>query len=184
MGLVPLIMAALWGVSEATVFFILPDVPISYASVRWGFRAGVAASFVAAIAAAIGGGVMWWYAAHDTDAARALMLSVPAIGPDLLAKAHAGMAAADWPVELVIASLTGTPYKLYAVEAGAQGIDPYLFVALSIPARLVRFIISAGVAAGGNALFRKWGIARWRYAALAGVWVTVYVVYWTLRATT
>ena len=28
--------------------------------------------------------------------------------------------------------LTGTPYKLYAVEAGAQGLSPWLFLLVTV----------------------------------------------------
>lgn len=184
MGLIWLVGAAVWGVAEATLFFIVPDVLITFAAARFGLRRVLGLSFVTAVTAAIGGAAMWWYGAHDPAAARAFVQSIPAVGPDLLAKAHDGIAAADWPIKLVVASLTGTPFKLYAVEAGAQGIDPYLFVALSIPARLIRFIITASLAAAGDALFWKWGIRRWRYPTLALIWIAVYAVYWTMRATT
>ena len=182
MGLIWILGAAIWGAAEATVFFVVPDVLITFAAVRFGFRRALTLALVTSVAAAAAGTAMSWWGAHDAGAARAAMLAVPAIGPDLLAKAHAGMAAADWPLKLVIASLTGTPYKLYAVEAGALGVDPLLFAALSIPARLIRFALTAALAAGGNALFRRWGIARWRYTALAAAWVAIYACYWALRA--
>jgi membrane protein YqaA with SNARE-associated domain len=182
MGVIPVIMAAVWGISEATVFFILPDVPISYAAVRWGWRAGVKLAVVAAVAAAVGGAIMWWYGAADADAARALMLDIPAVGPDLVTVAHDAMLRADWPIDLVIGAFTGTPYKLYAVEAGALGVSPWLFVALSIPARLARFVVVALLAAGGRALFTRWGIERHAVLALAIAWVLVYAAYWFIRA--
>jgi membrane protein YqaA with SNARE-associated domain len=182
MTILPVILAALWGISEATVFFILPDVPISYAAAKWNFRAGLRLALVAALAAAVGGAILWWYGAADAEAARALMLGVPAVGPDLLAKAHAGIAAPDWPLQLLIGAFTGTPYKLYAVEAGARGIDPWLFVALSIPARLARFLLVAALASAGRALFVRWGIGRYAIPALALAWVAVYTTYWIVRA--
>ncbi|PYM57785.1 MAG: hypothetical protein DMD79_19785, partial [Candidatus Rokuibacteriota bacterium] len=81
--------------AEATVFFVVPDVLITYAAVRWNFRAGLKLSLVTALAAAAGGAVLWWWGAVDANAARAAMLRVPAIGPDLLEKARAGMAGAN-----------------------------------------------------------------------------------------
>ena len=182
MGLIWIIGAALWGVAEATLFFIVPDVLITYAAVRWGWRAGLKLSLVAALAAAAGGAVLWWWGAYDAEAARAAMLGVPAIGPDLIEKARAGMASVYWPLDLMLGALSGTPYKLYAVEAGARGIDVFLFVALSIPARLVRFVVTAAIASGGNALFERMGIARYSVPALALAWTAVYAVYWTLRS--
>src|SRR3989442_7727027 len=37
MGLIWTLAAALWGVAEATVFFVVTDVLITYAAVRWNF---------------------------------------------------------------------------------------------------------------------------------------------------
>ena len=181
MGLIWILAAALWGVAEATVFFVVPDVLITYAAVRWNFRAGLKLSLATALAAAAGGAVLWWWGAVDANAARAAMLRVPAIGPDLLEKARAGMAGANWPLNLTMGALSGTPYKLYAVEAGARGIDALLFVALSIPARLVRFVLTAALAVTGHALFKHLGIERWSMRVLALAWIIVYATYWIIR---
>lgn len=181
MGLIWILAATLWGVAEATVFFVVPDVLITYAAVHWNFRAGLKLSLVTALAAAAGGAVLWRWGAVDADAARAVMLYVPAIGPDLLEGARAGMVSADWPMNLAMGALSGTPYKLYAVEAGARGIDALLFVALSIPARLVRFVLTAALAVTGDALFKHLGIERWSMRVLALAWIAVYTTYWIIR---
>ena len=182
MALIWVLLAALWGIAEASVFFVIPDVIVTCAAVRWGFRAALKLALVAAVAASLAGIGMYQWASHDPAAARAAMLAVPFIGPDLLAKAHAGMASARWPLELFAGALTGTPYKLYAVEAGALGTPLALFVALSVPARLLRFLITGALAAAGSHLFNRWGLTRWRYPVLAAVWIAIYAVYWTLRS--
>jgi len=181
MGLIWIAGAALWGVTEASLFFIVPDVLITFAVMRFGLRQGLLLSVVAAIFASITGYGMWLWASRDAATARHIMLLVPAVGPDLLARAHAEIAA-GWPLHLVTGAMSGVPYKLYAVEAGARGIDPLLFVAMSFAARLARFALTAISTAAGKALLAMLRRPQWRYAAWALAWIAVYGFYFTTRA--
>lgn len=69
MGVVPAI-AALWGIAEATVFFIVPDVWISFVAARRDWKAGVLAACLACTGALIGGAIMYLWASRDAEAAR------------------------------------------------------------------------------------------------------------------
>jgi membrane protein YqaA with SNARE-associated domain len=181
MGLIWIAGAALWSVAEASVFFIVPDVLITFAVMRFGLRQGLLLSAVAAIFAAITGYGIWLWASHDASAARHVMLLVPAIGPDLLARAHDEIAE-GWPLHLVIGATTGVPYKLYAVEAGARGIDPLLFIPMSFVARLARFALTAILTATVREILVGLRGSQWRYAAWAVGWIAVYGFYFTTRA--
>lgn len=84
-------------------------------------------------------------------------------------------------LHLFTGALTGVPYKLYAVEAGAKGIGPVLFVAVSFAARLTRFLLTMFAAEIGRRFAQyirrpRWGIIGW-----AAAWIAVYAVYWSLR---
>ena len=68
------IAAFLWGVAEATLFFFVPDVLLSYIGVKRGVRATVRASIIAAAGAAIGGAFMYLWSAVDFTAARDAVL--------------------------------------------------------------------------------------------------------------
>lgn len=81
MGLIWVAGAALWGVAEASLFFIVPDVLITFAVMRFGLRQGLLLSVVAAVFASITGCFMWLWASRDAETARHVMLLVPAIGP-------------------------------------------------------------------------------------------------------
>ena len=52
---------------------------------------------------------------------------------------------------VLLGPLSGTPYKLYAAQAAAAGIGPLAFLAISVPARLLRFVV---VTVGVHALWR------------------------------
>lgn len=181
MGLIWIACAALWGIAEASLFFIVPDVLITFAVMRFGLRQGLLLSVIAAAFAAIAGYGVWLWASHDASAARHVMLLVPAIGPDLLARAQ-GEIAVGWPLHLVTGAMTGVPYKLYAVEAGARGIDPLLFVPMSFVARLTRFALTAILTVVGKAILEMLHRPQWRYVAWALAWVAIYGFYFTTRA--
>jgi membrane protein YqaA with SNARE-associated domain len=180
MGLIWIAGAALWGIAEASLFFVVPDVLITFVVMRFGLRQGLLLCVVAAIFAAGTGYGMWLWGAHDPEGARHVMLLVPAIGPDLLARAQNEIAA-GWPIHLVTGAMTGVPYKLYAVEAGAQGISPLLFLPMSFVARLSRFVLTAVAAAAGREAVTRLGKPGWRYGIWALAWIATYGFYWTTR---
>jgi hypothetical protein len=90
--------------------------------------------------------------------------------------------AQGWPLHLVIGAMTGVPYKLYAVEAGARGIDPVLFVPMSFVARLTRFALTAVLMALCRRALEMVNRAKWIYAAWALAWIATYAFYFTTRA--
>jgi membrane protein YqaA with SNARE-associated domain len=181
MGLIWPIAVVCWAIAEATFFFIVPDVLITTAVLRFGPRAGVRLAIIAAGAAAAGGLAMWFWGHADADAARKAVLMVPAVGPDLLARAHREIAQ-NWFVHLVLGAVTGVPYKLYAVEAGAHGLTPLLFVPASIAARLTRFLVAVGLTTLMSAVLTRLNKPEWRYRVLALAWCVVYSTYFYIRA--
>jgi membrane protein YqaA with SNARE-associated domain len=181
MGLIWYAGAALWGVAEATLFFIVPDVLLTFAVVHFGLRRGLVLAVVASAFAALAGIGMWSWGHSDPASARHAMLLVPAIGPDLLARA-AREVAQGWPLHLVTGAMTGVPYKLYAVEAGARGLDPILFIPMSFVARLARFALTAVMMALGREFLAKVNRSSWAYAAWGLAWLCVYAFYFTSRA--
>ena len=180
MGLIWIAAAAGWGVAEATLFFFVPDVLLTYVVMRFGLRAGLRLALIAAAAASITGIGMWLWASHDPETARQVMLMVPAIGPDLLARAHDEIAS-NWPLHLFTGAMTGVPYKLYAVEAGAAHLNPLLFALVSFPARLTRFVLTAVAAELGREVLIKLRRPEWRYYGWGAVWIAVYAVYFFTR---
>jgi membrane protein YqaA with SNARE-associated domain len=182
MGLIWPVAVACWAVAEATFFFIVPDVLITIAVLKFGPRAGVRLAVVAAVAAAAGGLGMWLWGHACPEAARKAVLTVPAVGPDLLTRAHREIAQ-NWFVHLVLGAVTGVPYKLYAVEAGAHGPTPLLFVPASIAARLTRFLVAVGLTTLMSKVLTRLNKPEWGYRVLALAWCLVYGTYFYIRAT-
>lgn len=176
-----IVAAAGWGVAEASLFFLAPDVILTAAAVKLGFARALRLAAVAAGAAALTGIVMWLWGRHDAIGARAAMLMVPAIGLDLVIRAHREMQAL-WALHLFAGSVTGVAYKLYAVEAGAAGINLFLFVPLSFAARLLRFTLTTGFTALACEASARLGMTRWNFAIWGAGWTVFYAVYFTFRA--
>jgi hypothetical protein len=174
------VAAFIWGVAEATLFFFVPDVLLSYIGLKRGVKAATRASIIAAIGATFGGVMMFLWSAADPAAARAAVLAVPAISTEMIARAADAMRG-DWFGAMMIGPLSSTPYKVYAILAPQVGGTTLLpFALASVAARLPRFlIISIGVALIGRGLSR-WLSARQLLWVLIGAWLLFYAVFFTL----
>ena len=174
------IAAFIWGVAEATVFFIVPDVLLSYVGVKHGVKATVSASFIAALGAVVGGVIMYLWSTRDPASAREAVLAVPAIGEAMFARAADAMRD-DWFFATVLGPLSSTPYKVFAVLAPhTDGAGLPEFALASVAARLPRFlIVSIGVALIGRGLSR-WLSPRQLLWVLAGAWLLFYAVFFAL----
>ncbi|MEM8772491.1 MAG: hypothetical protein AAGD92_12655 [Pseudomonadota bacterium] len=171
-----------WGFAEATLFFIVPDVALTASLLFFGLGFAFRLAGLAALGALAGGVLMYVAGASDIDAARAAVGGVPLVGPDLFGRVQHEIAGA-WPVNLAIGAVSGAPYKLYAVEAGAAGIDPLGFAVVSVTARFLRFSLAISIAAGGFWLARRLRLGAFCGPGLAIIWGLIYTVYAAIRLT-
>jgi membrane protein YqaA with SNARE-associated domain len=169
--------AFLWGFAEATLFFIVPDVLLSFVALRSRRRALTAAA-VAALGALPGGMLMYAWSSHDAQQAAALVETVPAIAPALLAQVREQMHGRG-PVAVAIGPYVGWPYKVYAIEAREAGVGPLAFAAITWPARASRFLLVALLASAVSRALERWVPLRRRELALAVIWIAIYAQYWS-----
>ena len=174
--------AILWGLAEATFFFVVPDLLLTGAVICLGLKAAFRLSAAAAGAAVLGGLIMWFWGSHGLNAAREFLLSVPLIGPDLTTRVAEEMTGL-WPLNLTLGAITGAPFKIYAVEAGAYGVNPVLFAVVGFCARLARFSLAIGLTALGVALANRLGLSRLVLYGLAACWIMIYAYYLVVRLT-
>jgi hypothetical protein len=174
------IAAFIWGVAEATLFFFVPDVLLTYIGLKRGVKPAARASLIAAIGAAVGGSLMYMWSAADPAAARAVVLAVPAISEAMAQQAAEAMRG-DWFLATLTGPLTSTPYKLYAVLAlHAGGATLPAFALASIIARLPRFlIVSIGASLIGRVLTPRIS-PRMQTWLLVGAWVLFYAAFFAL----
>lgn len=173
-----LVAAFLWGVAEAIWFFVVADVLLTFIAVAYGLRTGLRSGLAAALGAACGGVMMARLAGAAPDQAMTLLRSVPFVSETMIGKGLAGMAASDWPLSMIRGSVTGIPYKVYAVGAGREGLDTLLFAAVSVPVRLLRFAVATTVVAGLGAWLRPRLSLRGRMMLMATFWLVFYGEFW------
>lgn len=171
--------AALWGFAEATLFFVVPDVLLSFAVLKRGWRRAIVAAGAATAGAVVGGGLMYLWGRQDAAGAQAALDLVPAIAPPMIAAVRQAMLNA-WPTELFAGAVSGVPYKIYAVEAGARGLDLVAFLGASIVARFARFAGTILLTELGRRLLVAADRARWRMPLLAAFWLCLYGVYFAM----
>jgi membrane protein YqaA with SNARE-associated domain len=172
-----LVLAFVWGLSEATIFFIVPDVIISAIALEYGFRKGLVAAGISVLGAVLGGALIYAWGKIDIVGARAVFELLPAIAPSTIARATTEMSEPLIGTSMLKGSMTGVPFKLYASEAGAIGISLWTFIALTPLVRLPRFLI----AATGAALARRFAPGFFqspRLKLLGLFWVVFYAIYW------
>jgi membrane protein YqaA with SNARE-associated domain len=166
-----------WGLAEATLFFIVPDVLLTAIACR-SLRAGLKASCVA-VAGALLGGILMYGAGHAApQTARAWLVRLPAIHPPLIQHVQMQLASHGLGAVLLGPAL-GIPYKIYAVEWGVGHGNELMFLVVSIPARGVRFVLSAVVANGIARLIAPWTRRRApiETTILALFWIGFYALY-------
>ena len=176
-----LALIAIWALAEATLFFIVADVPIMALGIRRGVKPALNGAVVAAVFAALGGSIIWLWARGDPSMVHAVMWLVPGIDDDLVLQVIN-----DWhengALGMAAGSFSGVPYKLYAFAAGTMGggwNTLALFVFASILARLPRFLLVALVSGwAGPRLVARFG-ARPVWAVFVLAWAAFYAVYWS-----
>ena len=133
------ILAGFWGFAEATLFFIVPDVLLSWLGLR-SQRSALIASLYAVAGALIGGWLMYRWAMHDFDGVRTWVLSLPGVSPQLLDVARQQLHDIG-VLTLFKGGFGGVPYKTYAIQAPAESIGLAWFLTVSVAARWLRFVL-------------------------------------------
>jgi len=133
-------VSAAWGLAEGTVFFIVPDVWISWVATKNTRRSH--ATTVSALAGALAGGVITYRYSRRKSAqtTRDMLLKQPAVSRAMINRIEHEMAD-EGPKTLMRGPLRGAPYKIYARTAGTQDQSLKEFLAWSVPARMLRFIV-------------------------------------------
>ncbi len=169
------IVAGLWGLAESTVFFVVPDVCLSYLALR-SLRGALIACVFATLGALGGGVLMYAWGATDPQAATVFLDRVPAVSAGMIDGVEQALAGKG-PGAVVIGSFIGTPYKIYAVKAAVLELSLPLFLLLSIPARLSRFVLAVVVTRTVvSTLGAKWTRRR-RFWTLVTFWVLFYAAF-------
>lgn len=162
-----------WGLAEATLFFIVPDVLLGWEALRHGPARALGASVAATAGATLGGALVH----RNAEAMGPLIARTPGISPALVDAAADEVRLGGWGA-ILRGPLGGIPYKVYALEAARQGLPLSGLVAVTPLARFWRFaLVALGVSAlpvpRASVRVRPW---PW-LLAYATVWCAAYAAY-------
>lgn len=175
-----MLLIFLWGFSEATWFFIIPDVILSlYALTASNFTKVARANIFCLSGAMTGGLILFQASVHHHAFIQEGISRIPAIHGYMIEHVNRTMSA-DGLAAILFGPLSGVPYKLFAMEGPAY-TGLLSFMLISIPARLIRFITVSAIAFFLShitfaSLHLKWKILIW-----AAVWVIVYTIYFSIH---
>lgn len=174
-----MLLAFVWGLAEATFFFIIPDMIITLIALH-GFRHGLDASLLALAGALVGGSVMYIWGASTYNNAYRFVRRVPAIQAKMIDNVQTSLQEKGL-IAMVLGPIRGIPYKIYAIMAPRTGIRFITFFLASIPARFIRFFLT---------MLLAWFLAEVVFASIpmyvkyiiwAIAWVIVYVIYFSIH---
>lgn len=177
MGL--MLLAFIWGLAEATFFFIIPDVILTFIAIH-GFKVGLNGSLLALAGAMIGGTIMYMWSVKQLTSAQRFVEGIPAIQGKMMKDVEASLLHKGL-IAMILGPIRGIPYKVYAIYAPHTGIGFIKFLIASIPARFIRFFLTSLIA-WLLAVVVFPDLAMWlKYAVWAVVWIIVYVIYFSIH---
>ena len=171
-----LILAACgWGFAEATCFFIVPDVLLTWIVLRR--RRLAAPCYLSALLGAMAGGsLLYVYGYRHPEITTAFLIQIPAINSKLVTDSLTAMQSGGGRA-LLTGSFTGVPYKIFAAQAHAAGIGFSSFILISIPARLMRWLLAgAGVYLADTILLNRFSKKNVDIAFFT-FWIQFYMIY-------
>ncbi len=166
-----------WGFAESVLFFVIPDVFLTLLAVRLGFRPALRPALLATVGAVVGGLLVYGWALLHPASAFAAMEALPGVDHAMVQAVRSDVAA-HGNLALLAGPWQGRPYKLYAAASGDLGLGAAGLMLLTIPGRLVRFLVSISMAAYLRWFFARWVPERAMIAVWAGFWLLVYGGYW------
>ena len=172
-------IAAAWGLAEATLFFVVPDVWVGWIALRRPRR--VLGVCLAAIAGGIAGSAIVHTAVRQGWDPDSFFRALPGVQRGDIGRVRASIA--DDPTRaFAMGAITGVPVKIYVTEADRAGLPLTRTLALVALNRAPRIAVSGLVAAVLGAFARRTGLAGGPAEALYLVgWVVFYAWYWRFR---
>jgi hypothetical protein len=167
-----------WGFAEATLFFIIPDVVLSWAALA-GARCGIKVLSGIIPGAVVAGSCMYLWASWQPETARSAVAAVPFVRARMFDRVQADYRA-HGVAGIFYTMGTGVPYKVYAVLAPSVS-SSVAFALITIPARLERMALSWLIPAGLGWFLRRWILNHWRATTVlfTAFWILTYAIYWS-----
>lgn len=172
-------LAVIWGLFEATVFFIIPDVIVTFIGLS-GYKRALWGAVWALVGAIIGGTMMYFFGVYQFDWIAGVVADVPAISEEMMESVRLSLES-EGLIAMIFGPTKGIPYKIYAIYASSVEIGFAAFVMASIPARFIRFFLTGMMAAFlSQTVFSRLATGV-KVTAWVVVWIIVYSIYFSIH---
>ncbi|MBC7878325.1 MAG: hypothetical protein H7Y59_14235 [Anaerolineales bacterium] len=172
------LIAFAWGFAEATLFFIVPDVALSVIALE-GVDIGLVACLYALAGALVGGTIMYYWGRADIEKVTRVLRMLPAIPSKDIEKVRSDLQRSGISA-MLLGPLSGIPYKIYAAHAHLT-TSIFYFILISIPARIIRFILIAFVTPYIMDTFLPNAAYSLRVQVVLIFWIFSYSIYFMLK---
>jgi hypothetical protein len=165
------ILSFLWGLAEATFFFIVPDVYLSFV-LMFNMRSGMLAVCVSIIGSLFGAAVLYLLHTFSYDFAR-IFLITPGVTHKMIAFALPFFRD-NLFLNLTSVPFSGIPFKLYVYSAAHNSVPFLIIIIWAIAARIVRLSLPILFFIFIRKLIKK------KIRSNPQFWIFLYIVAWSL----
>ncbi len=187
--LISAIVAFFWGLFEGIWFFIVPDVALSFISIK-GWKAAVASVIATVLGSMVAAAVLSSivsYLPEFSSSLVSLWSHLPGFYPSMLDTA-ANHLRESQARGLLSGPTSGIPYRFYIYEAFLQKISLSSILLWTPPARLERILLAPVVVLTLRLVFRKISVfftgfcqsrqRRLLFFLVSVYWICTYIWYW------
>lgn len=171
------LISFLWSLFEATFFFIIPDVWLSFTSLE-SLKNGFKNIGFTLLGAVVGGSIMYALGSYNIISLAAFLELIPDINSKRLLEVEE-ILKNEGLTALFMGPIKGIPYKIYASYSGALALNFLMFILISIPARAMRFIMTVLITNLVSKIILKKVSLRNKKIILLLIWILLYTLYFT-----
>ncbi len=171
------LISFLWSLFEATFFFIIPDVWLSFASLE-SLKNGFKNIGFALLGALVGGSIMYVLGSYTIINVATFLEFIPDINSNRLLEVEE-ILKNEGLTAIFMGPIKGIPYKIYASYSGVLALNFPLFILISIPARAMRFIITVVITHLVSKIILKKVSLSNKKIILILIWILLYTLYFT-----
>ncbi len=176
MGLKTRLISFIWGLAEATFFFLVPDIWLSRIAITSPREAYINVT-IATAGAVLGGFIMYFVGLYAFEQLHKLLPLIPAIHSTMVENVGIELQHENPLYAMQKGSVTGIPYKIYALWAGHLEISLIIFITITTIVRSVRFTLVTIVAHGMSLVLKKCINTRNILSIHILLWIAFYIFY-------
>ena len=172
------LIAFVWGLLEGLVFFIVPDVFLSFVAL-FAITGALWGLFWATIGSLVSACIIFVMAPVFGGSYISILHSIPGISTTMISKVEIAMQSGG-VMSILAGPLSGIPYKIYTVIAVHEQVPFLQYLFWSIPARLERMLPVTLLALLLGYIFRK-SVKKFSSRWILGLlicWILIYINYY------